>query len=344
MKKLKQFKLRKFIPFTVLMGLAACNSTTQTSPSANTSIESSAQNPFIVATTSVICDLTEQIAGETVDLKCLVDAGVDPHLYQPTPEDRKAIDSAKLILYGGYNFDPALIKLVKATSNSASKIAVHEVAVPNPLLGEEHEHGEEEHEEEEGEKHAEGAKVPDPHVWHNAQNGIRMVEEIADSLEQLVPNNASVYQANADKITNELTKIDTWIKSQIATIPANKRKLVTTHDALGYYVNAYGLSFEGALEGLSTEAQPTAARVSELVKDIKKTGVPTIFTEITNNPKLMETVSREANVKISSKELFADGLGEKGTAGETYQKMLIANTEAIVEGLGGKYTPFDFNR
>lgn len=340
MKKLKQFKLRKFIPFTVLMGLAACNSTTQISPSANTSIESSAQNHLIVATTSVICDLTEQIAGETVDLKCLVDAGVDPHLYQPTPEDRKAIDSAKLILYGGYNFDPALIKLVKATSNSAPKIAVHEVAVPNPLLGEEHEHGEEEHKEEEGEKHAEGEKVPDPHVWHNAQNGVRMVEAIADSLERLVPNNASVYQANAQKIANELTEIDTWIKSQIATIPANERKLVTTHDALGYYVNAYGLSSEGALEGLSTEAQPTAARVSELVKDIKKTGVPTIFTERTNNPKLMETVSREANIKISAKELFADGLGEKGTAGETYQKILIANTEAIVEGLGGKYSSF----
>lgn len=352
MKNYKKSKLKKIITFTVAIGLCACNSATQTSPSNSTSIESPNNtsevkrkpSPLIVATTSVICDLTQQIAGETIDIKCLVGAGIDPHLYQPTPEDRKAIDSAKLILYAGYNFDPALIKIVKATSNAASKIAVHEVAVPNPLLGQEHEHAQEEHKEEEEEKHAEEEKVPDPHVWHNAQNGVRMVEAIADSLEQLAPNNTSVYQTNAEKITNELTQIDTWIKSQIATIPANKRKLVTTHDALGYYVNAYGLSFEGALEGLSTEAQPTAARVSELVKDIKKTGVPTIFTEISNNPKLMETVSKEANVKVSDKELFADGLGEKGTAGETYQKMLIANTEAIVEGLGGKYTPFKFNR
>jgi manganese/iron transport system substrate-binding protein len=339
------FFFKSFTELILVVGLFGCQSEptappeTKNSSVPETNSISGGDRPMVVATTSVICDLTQQIALDTIDLRCLVAPGEDPHVYQPKPEDRKAIDTAKLVLYAGYNFDPSLVKLVKASSNSAPKIAVHEVAVPKPLIGEEHEHGaEEKHDAEE--KHAEGEQNPDPHVWHNAKNGIAMVKTIANSLSKLETNNAAVYESNAKKITNELTQIDSWIKSQIATIPADRRKLVTTHDALGYYVNAYGLQFQGALEGLSTEAAPTAARVSELVKDIKQTGVPTIYAETTNNPKLIETVAKEANVKVSEQELYADGLGEKGSYGDTYQKMMIANTKAIVEGLGGQYTAF----
>jgi manganese/iron transport system substrate-binding protein len=167
-----------------------------------------------------------------------------------------------------------------------------------------------------------------------------MVATISDNLKKLSPNNASTYNNNAQEITTELQQIDTWIKSEINTIPAQQRKLITTHDALGYYVNAYGLSYEGALTGFSTEEAPTAARLKDLVKEIKEAGVPTIFAEATNNPKLIQTVAKEANVKLSERDLFADGLGETGTEGDTYQKMLIANTQTIVEGLGGKFTPF----
>ena len=127
---------------------------------------------------------------------------------------------------------------------------------------------------------------------------------------------------------------------QIATIPLKQRKLVTTHDAFGYYSKAYGIPIEGALGGISTEEAPTPARVGALAIYIKKQGVPTIFAETTINPKLIEAVAKEAKVKVSDRELFADGLGENGTEGETYQGMLIANTRTIVEGLGGKYTNF----
>jgi manganese/iron transport system substrate-binding protein len=266
---------------------------------------------------------------------CLVAAGEDPHVYQPKPDDRRAIDRAKLILYAGYDFDPSLIQLVKATSNSAPKIAVHEVAVPNPIVGEEHTH-----EGSEDNSHEEGKTAPDPHVWHDAQNGINMVKTIADSLEKLVPTEASLYDRNAQSLTSELTQIHGWIKSQVDTIPPEQRKLVTTHDALAYYVKAYGLLDEGALQGLSTEEAPTAARVSELVGEIKEANVPTVFAETTANPKLIEAVAKEAKVKVSDRELYADGLGETGTEGETYPKMLKANTKTIVEGLGGKFTAF----
>ena len=280
--------------------------------------------PLVVATNSVSCGLARQIAGDTINLKCLIEAGTEAHVYLPNPDDRKAIDSAKLVLYGGYNFEPSLIKLIKASSNIAPKIAVNEVAVPMPLIAEA----------------GHNEKEVDPHVWNNAQNGIKIAQSISKSLSALSPDHAEIYSKNTSKLVNELEQIDTWVKVQIATIPEDSRKLVTTHDALGYYAKAYGIPVEGALNGISTEEQPTPTRVKELVNVIKSSRVPTIFAEVSINPKLITTVAKEANVKVSDRALYADGLGTKGSEAETYAGMLIANTRTIVEGLGGKYTPF----
>ncbi len=316
-------------------GLVGCTSGPQAS---NSSPESPSSNlPKVVATTGVICDITKEIAEKSIDTTCLIKPGEDPHTYQTKPEDRKAIEIANLILYGGYNLEPSIIKLIKSSSNSAPKIAVHELAVPKPLMGE-HEHGPEE--KAENKPHAAGEKLPDPHVWHNPQNGIRMVEIIRDELKKIAPSNAQLYTSNAAKLTDDLQKLDIWIKAQIATIPPNKRKLVTTHDALSYYADAYGLEMAGALQGVTTEEQPTAARIAELSSEIKTAGVPTIFAETTINPKLMQTVAREANVKISDKELYGDELGGPGTGADTYEGMLKTNTCAITFGLGGNCTPF----
>ncbi len=315
----------------------ASNSTPESPATTQTQASPAASLPKVVATTGVICDITKKIAESSIDTTCLIKPGEDPHAYQTKPEDRKAIETANLILYAGYDHEPSIIKLIKSSSNSAAKIAVHELAVPKPLMGE-HEHGPEE--KVENKPHAAGEKVPDPHVWHNPKNGIRMVETIRDELIKVAPTNAQLYTTNATKLTNDLAKIDTWIKAQIATIPADKRKLVTTHDALSYYADAYGLEVAGALQGVTTEEQPTAARIAELSSEIKTSGVPTIFAETTTNPKLMETVAREANVKISDKELYSDELGGQGTGADTYEGMLTTNTCAITSGLGGNCTPF----
>jgi len=319
-------------------GQNATNRAPESPAATQTQASPAAKLPKVVATTGVICDITKEIAQSSIDTTCLIQPGDDPHAYQTKPEDRKAIETANLILYGGYNHEPSIIKLIQSSSNSAPKIAVHELAVPTPLMGKhEHEHGEEKAE---NPPHAEGEKVPDPHVWHNAQNGLRMVEIIRDELIKVSPTNAQIYTKNAASLTDELQKIDTWIKAQIATIPAQKRKLVTTHDALTYYADAYGLENAVALQGVTTEEQPTAARIAELSSEIKVAGVPTIFAETTTNPKLMETVAREANVKISDKELYSDELGGPGTGADTYQGMLKTNTCAITSGLGGNCTPF----
>jgi manganese/iron transport system substrate-binding protein len=314
----------------VTLGFAGCTSSQQpTNSSSNTTSAASpssanSSKPKVIATNSVLCDITEKIVQDSVDLTCLIPAGTDAHVYQPKPSDRKAIEEAKLILYNGYGFEPSLIKLIQATKNQAPKVAVNEVAVPNPQQFEE-----------------DGKTETDPHVWQNAQNGVRIVETIRDNLEKVSPSNAVQYTDNAKKMTSELTQIDSWIKSQISTIPANQRKLVTTHDALGYYSKAYGIPVEGALQGISTEERPTAAREKELVGVIKNANVPTIFAETTVNPKLIEAVAKDGKVKVSKREIFTDGLGEKGSEGDTYTKMLIANTQTIVEGLGGKYTAFE---
>ncbi|XGV95169.1 MAG: metal ABC transporter solute-binding protein, Zn/Mn family [Leptolyngbya sp. BL-A-14] len=319
---------------SLLSGLSSCTSTpvsqsgspmaesnSPTAESGNSTAER--DRPLVVATNTVLCDLTRQIAAATVRLKCLIDAGSDPHEYKPKPDDIKAIEQAKLILYGGYNFEPELIRLITASSNATPRIAVDEVAVPSPQSFEEN-----------------GKPEPDPHVFHNAANGAQLAAVIGKNLTQLEPKQASLYATNTKKVTDELTQIHTWIKAEIATIPAAQRKLVTTHDALGYYAKAYGIPIIGALQGVSTDEKATPTRIKTLVTEITSASVPTIFAETTINPQLIETVAKEAKVKIADRELFTDGLGEPGSDGDTYQKLLIANTKTIVEGLGGKYSPF----
>jgi manganese/iron transport system substrate-binding protein len=338
-------KLKVIAPLFIAIATSinACTITTSPTVSSPSTAATTAKNeslPLVVATNSVVCDIARQIAGETINLKCLIEAGTDPHIYQPKPEDRKAIDAAKLVLYGGYDFEPNLIKLIQASSNPAPKIAVNEIAIPKPLIsteGHDHDHKEDQ-------KSAQSAKEADPHVWNDAQNGIKIAQTINKNLITLRPDQADIYNKNTTKLVNELGQIDTWIKAQIATIPESSRKLVTTHDALGYYAKAYGIPIEGALNGISTEEQPTPTRVKELVEVIKTSKVPTIFAEVSINPKLINAVAREANVKVSDREIYADGLGAKGSEAETYAGMLIANTKTIVEGLGGKYTPFQLQK
>ncbi|MGI8502862.1 MAG: metal ABC transporter solute-binding protein, Zn/Mn family [Hassallia sp.] len=302
------------------IGFGGCNQNTNT---AFTQTSSRNNNlPQVVATTSVLCDFTRQVAGNSVNLTCLIPPGADPHLYQPKPEDREAMQTAALILYNGYNLEPSLIRLIKATKNRTPKIAVGQVAVPKPRQVQQN------------------SKINDPHVWHNVKNAIAMVDVISRNLEKVSPENATLYSSNARQIKSQLTQLDSWVKSTVTTIPPNERELVTIHNAMGYYASSYGLSLKGSLEGISTEGKPTDGRLKGLVNNIKQARVPTIFAETTINPNLIESVARQARVKVSQRELFTDGLGEPGSEGETYQKMMMANTRTIVEGLGGTYLRF----
>ena len=318
----------KIVPLIVIFGLlTSCQASQTKSQGATTPLAESQSTaigakPKVVVTNTVLCDLTNQIAASSIELTCLLAPGSDSHVYKLTPAARQSIESAKLLMYGGYNLEPELTRAIKSTANPAPKIAVNEVAVPQPQKFTE-----------------DGNSTIDPHVWHNAKNGVKLAEVIEANLAKLVPAQAAIYQQNTKKLTSEITSIDRWMRSQVNTIPVTNKVLVTTHDSLGYYAKAYGLSI-ATLAGISTEEKPNAARVKELIARIKKTQVPTIYAEFNLNPSLIKTIAKEANIKVSERAIYADALGEVGSAGATYQKMLIANTQAIVAGLGGTYTPF----
>ncbi|MEM9770819.1 MAG: zinc ABC transporter substrate-binding protein [Cyanobacteria bacterium P01_D01_bin.73] len=276
----------------------------------------------VVASYSVICDLTSQIAADSVDLKCLIPPDQDPHTYEAKPSDREAVDAADVVFYAGLNFEPSIIDMATASDSEAPKIALHDESVQELIEAEE-----------------DGELEPDPHVWHDVENGLAMVELIRDNLIKVDPDNTDLYTENAEKLTAKLKALDTWIPEQIATIPEDKRRLITTHDAMSYYAAAYGLEVEGTLLGVSTEEEPSAAQVEELANAIREKGIPTIFAELTSDDRVLKTVAGEADVEISENVLLADGLGAEGTPGATYTGMLEYNTCSIVEGLGGECSP-----
>jgi manganese/iron transport system substrate-binding protein len=276
----------------------------------------------VVATSTIIADLAEEIAQEEVQITGILKPGTDPHVYEPVPADSRVLEKANLILYNGYNLEPGIIKLMNATGGKAKKIAVGEVVQSLKL------------------DKGKGQIVPDPHVWGSAKNVIAMVKAIRDSLIELSPEDQEKFTKNAEKLTDELQQLHIWITQQIQTIPPDKRKLITTHDAFQYYGNAYKIQIAGTLIGISTEEQPSAQTVKNLVESVKKIGVPAIFAETTINPALIKTVAEEAGVKLAPTSLYSDSIGAKGSNGDTYIKMMAANTRTIVEALGGKYTPF----
>ncbi|WP_017655831.1 metal ABC transporter substrate-binding protein [Fortiea contorta] len=278
--------------------------------------------PLVVATSTIIADLAQEVGGEEVKVRGILKPGTDPHVYEPVPADSRVLEEANLILYNGYNLEPGLIKLMNAAGGKARKLPIGE-AVKSLQLDK----GKEE-------------TVPDPHVWGNAKNAIAMVTKIRDALIELSPTDRDKFTQNALQLTDELKQLDSWINQQIQTIPVDQRKLVTTHDAFQYYGQAYQIAIAGTLIGISTEEQPSAQTVQKLVESIKKIGVPAIFAETTINPALIKTVAEEAGVTLAPRQLYSDSIGAKGSDGDSYIKMMVANTRTIVEALGGKYTPF----
>jgi manganese/iron transport system substrate-binding protein len=310
-----QFKQAGILVIGILLGLGlvSCQERVETT--------TEGEKAKVVSTSTIIADLTAEIGGDEIDHVSLLSPGDDPHIYEPKPQDTVALENADLILYNGYNLEPNVIKLIEASGKNAKKFAVGETIKPLDF-------------------NYQGKIEPDPHVWGSAENAIIMVNAIRDRLIELSPEDETEFRENAALLTEELTKLDNWITEQIQTIPENQRKLVTSHDAFQYYANAYGLEVIGTLIGISTEEQPSAQTVKNLTEEIKKTGVKAIFAETTINPTLIKTVAEEASVSLASTKLYSDSLGERGSDADSYVKMLVRNTQTIVEALGGNYREF----
>lgn len=337
----------------IAVGLGGC---TQESAAPTGEAAEEADLVQVVATSSVICDLTQQIAQDSLQLTCLLEPGQDPHTYQAKPSDRQALEGADLILYGGYDAIPSLYSVIAATSNPGPQVAVYEAAVPEPLMvaAHDHDHGHEDaaaedhdhdhdHDQEPAEEtaaaEASEAPVPDPHVWHSAANGAAMVDEIVTYLGQMNPAAAETYRNSADQLIEEFEALHQWIAQQVETVPAEHRELITPHAAFNYYADAYNLRVKGTLSGISTEAQPTAAELTKLVDRIKAAEVPAIFAETTTSTDVIQTIARDANVKVAESPLYVEGPAGPGSDAPTLQAMLIANTCTIVNALGGTCAP-----
>ncbi|MDX2239334.1 MAG: zinc ABC transporter substrate-binding protein [Leptolyngbyaceae cyanobacterium bins.302] len=299
----------------LLLGLASCTQSNSGSTNKNATTR-------VVSTSTIIANWTESIAGGEIQHTSILQPGADPHVYEPTPKDTRDFEQANLILYNGYNLEPGLIRLMESSGKQAKKVAVGEVVQSLQMS-----------------KEGDG-RVPDPHVWGNVKHAIAIVDRIRDELIELSPEDKATFTQNAAKLTTELKQLDQWISRQIQTIPANQRQLVTTHDAFQYYARAYGLQVAGTLIGMSTEEQPSAQTVKQLVEAIKSTGTPAIFAETTINPTLIETVANTAGVKLAPQKLYSDSIGAPGSDGDTYTKMMVANTTAITQNLGGNVTAF----
>jgi ABC-type Zn uptake system ZnuABC Zn-binding protein ZnuA len=312
-------------PTTAPAEPTAAPTPTTAAPAEPTAAPAPASKLPVVVTFSILSDFVQQVGGNFVEVTTLVGPGGDAHTFEPTPEDGKALVNAKVIVENGLEFETWLEDLYTASGSTATRIVASqgiETIAAEEHAGEEHA----------GEEHGHGEF--DPHVWHDVNNAIAMVETIRAGLSAADPTNAAIYQANADRYTAELQALNTEIEQQIAALPAERRKLVTTHDTFGYFAKRYGFEVVGtALASISTESgDPSAAELADLITQIKTVGVPAIFAENVSNSNIMETVAREAGVELAP-TLYTDALGESGSEGENYIAMMRYNVTTIVTAL-----------
>lgn len=338
---MKSHHITSIVSATVIsLLLIACApvSPSATQPSTAGAPANSTTKLSVVATYSILGDLVANVGGDLVQIETLVGAGGDAHTFEPTPADSVKLIRATLIFENGLEFEPWLDDLYTAAQSQATRVVVSEKVEPRAL--EEAEHHEEEGEPAQGEgaqhdEHQHGEF--DPHIWQSVTNAKRMVQTIRDALVAADPDNATTYQSNAENYLAQLNELENWVEAEVAKLPAERRKLVTSHDTFGYFAERYGFDVIGsALAAVTTEAsEPSAADLAALVEQIKATGVPAIFAENISNPKLMEQIAAEANVTLAS-TLYTDALGELGSDGETYIKMIRYNVQTIVTALALK--------
>ena len=314
MKKLG-FKKLSFLAliFTLAVGLFACSSAKQGSSS------NEATKLKVVATNSIIADITKNIAGDKIDLHSIVPVGQDPHEYEPLPDDVKKTSEANLILYNGINLETGgnawFTKLVQNAKKEENKdyYAVSE-GVDVIYLEGQHEKGKE-----------------DPHAWLNLENGMIYAKNIAKQLEAKDPKNKDFYEANLKTYLEKLSKLDKESKDKFNNIPAEKKMIVTSEGAFKYFSKAYNVPSAYIWE-INTEEEGTPDQIKALVEKLRKTKVPSLFVESSVDERPMQTVSKDTNIPIYEK-IFTDSIAEPGQNGDSYYSMMKWNLDKISEGL-----------
>jgi zinc/manganese transport system substrate-binding protein len=277
----------------------------------------------VVASFSILGDMVREVGGDRIELTTIVGADQDAHTYQPRPGDAKAVAAAKVLFVNGIGFEGWIDRLARAAPFKGARIVVSE-GIANPIgmpAGKTHAHGKG------GHTHA----AADPHTWQDIANGRVYVRNIVKGLSAADPANAAHYQQRGADYDRRLVELDQWVKGQIATVPAGKRKVITGHDAFRYFARAYGVEFRAPI-GISTDKEPSAQQVAGLIRQIKSEGIKAVFMENMSNPKLIEQIARDAGGVVGP-ALYVDALSKPGGPADTYEKMFRYNVPALVAGM-----------
>lgn len=270
-----------------------------------------AQEPVkAVASFSILGDMVRNIGGSRVAVTTLVGPDGDAHVFQPTPGDARAVAEAKVVFVNGLGLEGWMERLAQSAAYKGAVVVASSGIQPQTM-----------EEEEEGKKAPK--RVIDPHAWQDLRNALVYADNIADGLAKADPAGAPAYKANAAAYKKQLIELDAWVRAEIGAVPKPKRKVITSHDAFGYFGSAYGVTFLAPV-GISTDAEPSAKEVASLIRQIRKEKTKALFVENITNRKMIEQIGKETGVKLGG-ALFSDALSPPGGPGDSYIKMFRNN-------------------
>jgi zinc/manganese transport system substrate-binding protein len=267
----------------------------------------------VVASFSILADLTRQIGGEAVSVEALVGPDGDVHVYDPRPKDLRTLMAAGLLVRNGLGLEGWMDRLTDAAGYNGKVVVAAAQVTPRTM------------------KDDGGAIATDPHAWQDPRNVMLYVQAIADGLVSVDPANAALYRDGAAHASAEIARADGWIASKLAPIPAGQRRIITTHDAFGYYGARYGVEFLSA-EGISTEFDPSAKAIAALVRQIRREKVRAVFIENMTSPRMAQMLARETGAVLGG-TVYSDALSAPGGPAPTYLDMLRHNTELFAAAM-----------
>jgi len=255
----------------------------------------------------------KNVGGDRVEVASLVGPNGDAHVYAPTPSDAKTLAAAQVVVANGFGFEGWMDRLVKASGTKAAMVVATAGVKPRRST-DDHGHG-----------------GSDPHAWQSVANVMVYVANIRDALAKVDPAGKATYEANAAAYVARLTALDRELKTEIAKIPADRRRIITTHDAFGYFKDAYGVDFI-APQGVSTESEPSARDVARIIAQVKKQKIPAVFLENVTDPRLLKRISEESGARIGG-TLYSDALTDDKGEAPTYIDMMRHNVRQLTTAL-----------
>ena len=274
----------------------------------------------VVASFSILGDITQRVGGERIKVHTLVGRNADAHVDQPTPTDAKTLAKARLVVVNGLGFEGWIDRLIKS-SGYRDSVTTASSGIRTLARGES---GDEHY-------HHDHAGPSDPHAWQDLANAARYVDNIRNALIDIDPEGRSTYQANADQFRQEIAALDAEVRQNFKKIPKDRLKVVTTHDAFAYFGQAYGISFIAPV-GVNTDAEPSAADIGRIIKQIRREKIPAVFMESISDSRLLERIRQESGARIGG-TLYSDALSKTDGPAATYLEMMRHNARTLVEAL-----------